>query len=278
MTHPKIPSQQAQQIEVLQAPPLKGLSAVANVAGVLGKNITDGPGVAAVSKLGNGIEGLSIASNRSGIWADNTAGGNGVTGTSDLADGVGVYGRGARVGVYGATPGDDGHDRSAAQGGLAGFFAGNVTVQGDVNVTGDIRLVSGNDCAENFDVAGPGEFDPGTVMVIGPGGALTRSQLGYDKRVAGVISGAGSFKPGIILGQLQSQHDRRPIALLGRVYCKVDAQYGPLEVGDLLTTSPTPGHAMKVVDPTRACGAILGKALQPLAKGEGLIPILIALQ
>jgi len=51
-----------------------------------------------------------------------------------------------------------------------------------------------------------------------------------------------------------------------------------IEVGDLLTTSPTPGYAMKATDPLKAFGAIIGKALCPLKEGQGLIPILIALQ
>jgi hypothetical protein len=57
----------------------------------------------------------------------------------------------------------------------------------------------------------------------------------------------------------------------------VDGGYGAIEVGDLLTTSPTPGHAMKATDPSRAFGAVLGKALKPWAAGRGLIPILVAL-
>jgi hypothetical protein len=58
----------------------------------------------------------------------------------------------------------------------------------------------------------------------------------------------------------------------------VDASYGAIKVGDLLTTSPTPGHAMRTDDPMKAFGAVIGKALQPLATDIGLIPILIALQ
>jgi hypothetical protein len=65
---------------------------------------------------------------------------------------------------------------------------------------------------------------------------------------------------------------------MGKVYCKVDAELSPLEVGDLLTTSATPGHAMKATDPLNAFGAVIGKALRPLKTGKGLIPILIALQ
>jgi hypothetical protein len=68
------------------------------------------------------------------------------------------------------------------------------------------------------------------------------------------------------------------VAVVGKVYCKVDAQYAPIEVGDLLTTSPTPGHAMKADDPLRAFGAVIGKALRGLQSGQGLVPILVALQ
>jgi len=66
--------------------------------------------------------------------------------------------------------------------------------------------------------------------------------------------------------------------LVGKVYCKVDASYSPTRIGDFLTTSFTPGHAMKASDLLRASGAVIGKALRPLTDGQGLIPILIALQ
>jgi hypothetical protein len=142
---------------------------------------------------------------------------------------------------------------------------------------GDIRLL-GADCAEDFDVSDAEAAEPGTVMVIDQEGALTPSEQPYDKRVAGVISGAEGFKSGIIFDKQQSEAERMPVALMGKVGCKVDAQYSPIEVGDLLTTSPTPGHAMKAVDHSRAFGATIGKALRPLRAGNGIIPTLIALQ
>ena len=115
-------------------------------------------------------------------------------------------------------------------------------------------------------------------MVVGEKGALHQSHQAYDKRVAGVISGAGDYKPGIVLDKQHSQSNRKPIALLGKVYCKVDASHASIEVGDLLTTSDRPGHAMKAADPLKAFGSVIGKALRPLKEGQGLIPILIALQ
>jgi hypothetical protein len=60
------------------------------------------------------------------------------------------------------------------------------------------------------------------------------------------------------------------------VLCKVDASFGSILAGDLLTTSPTSGHAMKVSDRARAMGALVGKALNGLEAGRALIPILVA--
>jgi hypothetical protein len=115
-------------------------------------------------------------------------------------------------------------------------------------------------------------------MVVGATGALLPSAEAYDKRVVGVVSGAGDLRPGIVLDGRRSTANRSPVALLGKTYCKVDARYGAIETGDLLATSDTLGRAMKVSDPARALGAVIGKALRPLREGEGLIPILIALQ
>ena len=81
-----------------------------------------------------------------------------------------------------------------------------------------------------------------------------------------------------ILDKKITEYIRVPIALVGNVYCKVDANFGAIEVGDLLTSSPNNGFAMKASDPFKAFGATLGKALQPLAKGESLIPVLVNLQ
>jgi hypothetical protein len=61
-------------------------------------------------------------------------------------------------------------------------------------------------------------------------------------------------------------------------HCKVDADIAPIEVGDLLTTSTTKGHAQKVLDSSKALGTIVGKALAPLAQGKGKIPVLVMLQ
>jgi hypothetical protein len=143
--------------------------------------------------------------------------------------------------------------------------------------SGDIILQNG-DCAEDFQISDNEEVEPGSVVVIDAEGKLRQSAKAYDKRVAGVISGAGGNKPGIILGRDPSNGKAMPIALSGKVYCKADAAQAPIQVGDLLTTSDIPGYAMKATDPTKAFGAVIGKALRPLDSGQGVIPILVALQ
>jgi hypothetical protein len=150
-------------------------------------------------------------------------------------------------------------------------------VDGNILVTGDVRL-TGADCAEDFDVEEPAGLEPGMVMVISHEEKLCRCSRPYDSRVAGVLSGAGRCHPGIVLGKQTPVGNRLPLALTGKVYCKVDADYSPICVGDLLTTSPTLGHAMKAGDAGRAFGAVLGKALRALNDGQGLIPILVTLQ
>jgi hypothetical protein len=74
-----------------------------------------------------------------------------------------------------------------------------------------------------------------------------------------------------------ADHQMGDMVTLGAYsFCKVDADIAPIEPGDLLTTSPTKGHAQKVLDPTKASGAILGKALGSLKKGKGKIPVLVS--
>jgi hypothetical protein len=149
--------------------------------------------------------------------------------------------------------------------------------QGNVTFSGDIILRDA-DCAEEFDVDDPFELTPGSVVCIGREAQLRLSTEAYDRRVAGVVAGAGDLRPGILLGRHATGPSGVPVALLGRVWCKVDASSEAVEVGDILTTADTPGHAMKASDPQRSFGAVIGKALDRLAGGTGLIRVLVALQ
>jgi len=69
-----------------------------------------------------------------------------------------------------------------------------------------------------------------------------------------------------------------PLAVVGVVHCKVTAENGPVEAGDLLVSSSKEGFAMKGTDRSRMVDAVVGKALEPLPKGDGIIQVLVTLQ
>jgi len=241
-------------------------------------------GVKGVSSHDDGVQGRSSGPDHSGVSGFNTGGGIGIFGESTGNDGVqgnsqdpghsGVAGFNQKggTGVFGKSLGGRG---IWGQGSPAGHFDGDVEVTKTITCF-DVAL-AGADCAEEFDLAGVEDAPPGSVMSLDEHGRLSPSRTAYDRRVAGVLSGAGDYKPGVVLDRRSGERNRAPLALIGKVYCWVDADFGAIEVGDLLTTSPTQGHAMKVDDPAKAIGAIIGKALQRLTTRRGLIPILVTL-
>jgi hypothetical protein len=246
---------------------------------------TNGYGVWGASRNWAGVGGFSQAyqgvhgesQNWEGVRGIGHGGGAGVAGFNDAPA------ANAQPGVWGESQNGEGvhgvsHNPFAAAiagygapGGLAGYFDGSVKVTGDI-------FMPAADFAEDLTVQASDVIEPGTVMVLDRDGMLRASDKSYDKKVAGVISGAGDYRPGLILDRHESSSGRLPVALVGKVYCKADATFGAIEVGDLLTTSPTPGHAMKAADQLKAFGAVIGKAMGPLESSRGLIPILIALQ
>lgn len=235
--------------------------------GIYGKS-TRNTGVIGVSDQWVGVYGFSNGLNTTAILGKNdNRGGEGVTG--DSLNGTGILGQSVN-GYAGRFKG-----KILVQGNSV--MDGDVTIKGFLTVDKDIRLTPA-DCAEDFTVINMEQIEPGTVMILSSEETICPSDKEYDKRVAGVISGAGNYKPAIILDNQPHLVNRVPIALMGKVFCKVDATYGAIEIGDLLTTSPTTGHAMKAIDLYKSFGAVIGKALRPLAEGVGLIPILISLQ
>jgi hypothetical protein len=154
---------------------------------------------------------------------------------------------------------------------------------GDGRITTQVlQITGGSDLSEGFEITAADEaVRAGMVVSIDPEnpGRLVASTISYDRNAAGVISGAGGIKPGMVMGQAGSIADgKHPVALTGRVYCLVDADYGSIQPGDLITTSHTSGHGMKVSDYNRAQGAIVGKAMTSLESGKGLVLVLVSLQ
>src|SRR5256885_2074831 len=141
-----------------------------------------------------------------------------------------------------------------------------------------LTIRGGADVAEPF--AMPPAIAKGSVVVIDDAhpGQLKLSAQAYDTRVAGIVSGANGINPGISLQQEGALEGGQNVALSGRVYVQADATFGAIKPGDLLTTSSTPGHAMKVTNHSIAQGAILGKAMSSLKEGKGMVLVLVTLQ
>jgi co-chaperonin GroES (HSP10) len=144
--------------------------------------------------------------------------------------------------------------------------------------------VTGNINAKYQDVAEWVESsqkpEAGTVVALDPersNQVLTSSEA-YDTKVAGVVSA----QPGISLGE--RGEGKVLVATTGRVKVKVDASHTPIKIGDLLVTSDVAGMAMKSEPVSiggrrmHAPGTLIGKALEPLAKGTGEILVLLSLQ
>ena len=153
----------------------------------------------------------------------------------------------------------------------------NTYIEGDASVK-TLTIRGGADVAEPF--AMPKEIAKGSVVVIDDAhpGQLKLSAEAYDQRVAGIVSGANGINPGIALHQEGVVEGGQNVALSGRVYVQADAAFGAIKPGDLLTTSETPGHAMKVIEHAKAQGAILGKAMSSLKQGKGMVLVLVTLQ
>ncbi|MCG3131286.1 MAG: hypothetical protein FLDDKLPJ_02076 [Phycisphaerae bacterium] len=139
--------------------------------------------------------------------------------------------------------------------------------------------ITGADLAEKFPTSDA--VEPGMVVAIDPAnpGKLCLARGAYNRCVAGIVSGANNFPVGAVLGSAAGHEDAPAIALSGRVYVWCDAGSEAIQPGDLLTTSDTPGHAMKASDAARSHGAVIGKAMTPLGAGEkGLVLVLVNLQ
>jgi hypothetical protein len=147
-----------------------------------------------------------------------------------------------------------------------------------------LQIRGGADLSENFEIQTNPIFPPlrsGLVVSIDPAhpGKLMVASEAYDKKVAGIVSGGQDINPGIVISYDDANTSQAtPVALSGRVYSWADASSEAIRPGDLLTTSATPGHAMRATDHERAPGAIIGKAMTGLDSGTGLVLVLISLQ
>jgi hypothetical protein len=260
--------------------------------GVLGIS----PSGVAVSGWMNSGSGFAVFGNNFGL--DNNSGGGGVEGLINITSGFATAVRGSAIAATGPSVAIFGEQFSPE--GEAGLFinrnGGNILI-GSVSQNPDITVFrvdgsgtvyanggfqpSGADFAESMAVVGDrSKYFAGDLLVIEPTANrhLTLSQQPYSSLVAGIYS----TKPGM-LGSTRRvdetpSKDEVPLAVVGIVPCKVTTENGPIQVGDLLVTSSTPGHAMRGTDRARMLGAVVGKALEPLPQGTGVIQVLVTLQ
>ena len=238
--------------------------------GVYGEGKT-GIGTWGVTNSGTAVRGEARANGR-GVWGSSDSW-QGVYGTSNTNAGVvgesqQQYGgffvsRGQFAGIY----------ANGANSGIAAYLDGRTQ-------TKVLEVLGGSDLAEKFEVQGDVTVEPGTLMVIDKAnpGKLKPSETPYDGKVMGIISGAGGVNPGMVLEQEGVLEGDHVVAIAGRVYVKAEALSGPIEPGDLLTTSAIPGHAMHAADRDRAYGTVIGKALTGLEIGTGLVLVVVNLQ
>lgn len=156
--------------------------------------------------------------------------------------------------------------------------AANLNVSGTTTTT-EVVITGGSDIAEPVGIGPGGRIPAGSIVIADSDvpGNVRLSDCPYDRRVLGVISGAGGLNPGLTLTQVAPSNSAL-LAITGRVYVLADARGGAITPGDFLTTSDTPGHGMKATDLDRARGAIIGKAMSSLSGGHGLVLVLVSLQ
>lgn len=166
-----------------------------------------------------------------------------------------------------------------------GRAAGNTSNVFRVDPTGAVYAdggyhTGGADFAESFSVKGAtSAYAAGDVLTIDPAATrrLARSARPYSTLVAGIYS----TKPGVLASPYpmdQAPKSDIPLAVVGVVPCKVTTENGAIQPGDLLVTSRKQGYAMKGTDRNRMVGAVLGKALEALNHGDGVIQVLVTLQ
>ena len=260
----------------------------------------------AIANTGTGIgvyggtasdEGIGVLGNRFNGSASGFGGG-GVRGQTSAADfsftygtsGVATAATGTSVGIFGQT---------YSPNGTAGWFAnvagGNILIGGFGQPSTTVFRVdgagtvfadggfqpNGADFAESMEVTGDrSKYVAGDLLVIDT--TVTRHLALAKKPYSTLVAGIYSTKPGM-LGTTRKVDESAPsneipLAVVGIVPCKVTAENGPIQIGDLLVTSSTQGHAMKGTDRSKMLGAVVGKALEPMREGTGVIQVLVTLQ
>jgi hypothetical protein len=209
----------------------------------------------------------------------------------ETTDSVGVFGASSNnAAVWGESTSDiGGLFRTQSGRGVVAVSQTGTIVEGYSNASPNRvfhidhngTYTAGSDFAEALPASGNrAGYEPGDVLVISTKapGKIEKASQPYDPRVAGIYS----TRPGMLgadkNGTERVDKDDVPVAIVGIVPTKVSAMNGPVGVGDLLTTSSVPGYAMRCANRVKCVGAIVGKAMEPLAGGKGVIKVLVMLR
>jgi len=160
--------------------------------------------------------------------------------------------------------------------GKALFAKGSCEFHGNVSFS-SLNLEYPGNIVEFFEADEAEFIATGDLLVASDKGKsiLSRSSKSYTTAVIGVVSG----NPLVVINNSGKEEKVYPVILAGKGLCRVDARQNPIKPGDLLVASDTPGCAMKgVIDSFDKIGSVIGKALDYLDDGIGLIPIFITHQ
>jgi hypothetical protein len=224
------------------------------------------------SSGGDGVKAESYSASGRGVYARNYGSGVAIAGYSDSAPGTGHY----YPTLY-LVQADSGGDFIVGASAYWGTRYWRVDRTGRGYFNGGTQA-SGADFAEQVAVEGrEADYEPGDVLVISAEADQTVA-LSSEPFATAVI-GVYSTQPAMLAGAPDTDDPLAgiPVAITGIVPCKVSAENGPIQRGDLLVTSSTPGHAMRAGDDPPP-GSVLGKAMQSLESGTGSIVMLVTLQ
>ncbi len=154
---------------------------------------------------------------------------------------------------------------------------GKTVINGEIYLNSrDDKLLSGS-IVEMFEIDNEEFISSGDLLIVSETGnsVLSHSRNEYDRRVIGVVAG----NPALIMNNSGKKEKLYPVALAGKVMCKVDARNRPVTPGDLIVTSNTPGCGMAGdIDSFNKVGTVIGKALDGLGEGIGVIPVFLSMK
>jgi hypothetical protein len=123
---------------------------------------------------------------------------------------------------------------------LAGFFFSPLALAQEISLGTAIPVVISD-----------GEAADGDIISIGEGGGYIRTAVLADPLMFGVVT----MEPALYLYDKAAENET-PAVNSGKVYVRVSTEAGPINQGDFVTSSSTPGVGIKAV----ANGYVLGTA------------------